>query len=65
MSVVGLAKSGKSFMGTVLPSHSKLVRALLRVLNATEQDSLSRLCCKLRESDLLGFATEFMYEDGE
>lgn len=52
-------------MGNVLPSHSKLVRALLRVLNVTEQDSLSRLCRKLREGDVLKFVVELRYEDVE
>jgi hypothetical protein len=65
VSVVGLTKSGKKFMGNVLPSHSKLVRALLRVLNVTEQDSLSRLCRKLREGDVLKFVVELRYEDVE
>jgi DNA-binding MarR family transcriptional regulator len=33
-SVVELTKPGKKFMENVLPSHSKLAKALLRVLNA-------------------------------
>jgi MarR family transcriptional regulator, 2-MHQ and catechol-resistance regulon repressor len=63
VSVVGLTKSGKKFMGNVLPSHSKLVKALLRVLNATEQDSLSRLCRKLRAGDVLKFVAEIRMQD--
>ena len=52
-------------MGNVLPNHSKLVKALLRVLNATEQDSLSRLCRKLREGDARKFVAELTHEDAE
>jgi DNA-binding MarR family transcriptional regulator len=63
VSVVGLTKSGNKFMGNVLPSHSKLIKALLRVLNATEQDSLSRLCRKLRAGDVLKFVAEITHED--
>jgi hypothetical protein len=52
-------------MGNVLPNHSKLVPALLRVLNATEHDSLSHLCRKLRECDVLKFVADLTYEDVE
>jgi DNA-binding MarR family transcriptional regulator len=65
VAVVGLTRAGKKFMGNVLPVHSKLVRALLRVLNAKEQDSLSRLCRKLREGDVLKFAAEITHEEVE
>ncbi|MGB7311094.1 MAG: MarR family transcriptional regulator, partial [Candidatus Acidiferrales bacterium] len=33
-SVVGLTKSGKRFIGEVLPHHTKVAKALLRALNA-------------------------------
>jgi hypothetical protein len=35
----------------------------MRVLNATEQNSLSRLCRKLREGDVLKFVAEITHED--
>ena len=60
-----LTRSEKKFMENALPSHSKAVRALMRVLNAKEQDSLSRLCRKLREGDALKFVAEIMYGDEE
>jgi DNA-binding MarR family transcriptional regulator len=44
VNVVGLTRAGKKFFGNVLPSHSKLVKAFMRVLDGTEQDSLARLC---------------------
>jgi DNA-binding MarR family transcriptional regulator len=63
--VLGLTKSGKKFMGNVLPSHSKLVKALMRVLHAREQDSLVRICEKLREGDVLKFVRELRWEHEE
>jgi MarR family transcriptional regulator, 2-MHQ and catechol-resistance regulon repressor len=65
VSVAGLTKSGKKFMQNILPNHSKLVHALMRALNATEQDSLSRLCRKLRAGDILKFVHELTHEDVE
>jgi len=41
------------------------VKALTRVLDAREQESLSRLCRKLREGDVLKFVAEITHEDGE
>jgi len=49
----------------VLPNHSKLVKALMRVLNAKEQDSLFRICRKLREGDVMKFVHETTHEDRE
>jgi MarR family transcriptional regulator, 2-MHQ and catechol-resistance regulon repressor len=65
VTVAGLTKSGKKFMGNVLPNHTKVVKALMRALNATEQDSLSRLCRKLREGDVLKFISEIRMEESE
>lgn len=56
--VIGLTKAGKRFMGNLLPSHSRLVRALMTALRAKEQDSLVRICEKLREGDVLKFVRE-------
>ncbi|MGA3292795.1 MAG: hypothetical protein ABSE45_02295 [Candidatus Acidiferrales bacterium] len=49
----------------MLPSHSKLVKSLLRVLDSREQMSLSRLCRKLREGDVVKFLREITHEDEE
>jgi DNA-binding MarR family transcriptional regulator len=64
--VVGLTALGKKFMKDVLPRHSKLVKSLLRVLEAREQDTLSRICRKLREGDVMKFVREITTErEGE
>ena len=60
---VGLTREGKNFVGEVLTTHTKLVKAFMRALNGTEQESLSRLCRKLREGDVLKFVSELMHED--
>jgi DNA-binding MarR family transcriptional regulator len=62
VSVVGLTRAGKKFFGEVLPTHSKLVKAFLRVLDGTEQKSLTRLCRKLREGDVMKFVDEITME---
>jgi len=61
--VVGLTKSGKRFIGNVLPSHSKVVKALMRALDGREQETMSRLCRKLRAGDVMKFTSELMHED--
>ncbi|MFY9691180.1 MAG: MarR family transcriptional regulator [Candidatus Acidiferrales bacterium] len=63
--VVGLTARGKRFIGNVLPRHTKVVRALMRALDAREQDSISRVCRKLREGDVLKFVKELRSEDAE
>jgi DNA-binding MarR family transcriptional regulator len=63
VSVVGLTASGKKLMGTVLPRHAKVVRALMRVLDAREQDSISKVCRKLRRGDAMKFLTEMSFEE--
>ena len=57
--------AGEKFIGNVLPKHSKLVKALMRVLDAREKQSLSRICRKLREGDVLKFVSEITHEDVE
>ncbi|MFZ0980830.1 MAG: MarR family transcriptional regulator [Candidatus Acidiferrales bacterium] len=65
VSMVSLTKSGEKFIGNVLPRHSKLVKSLMRVLDAREQDTLSRICRKLREGDVMKFVREIRMEDEE
>ncbi|HEX4075824.1 MAG TPA: MarR family transcriptional regulator, partial [Candidatus Acidoferrales bacterium] len=38
--VVGLTASGKRLMGNALPRHARMVRALMRVLDAREKESI-------------------------
>ena len=49
--VVALTKSGKKMIGNVLPSHAKVVKALMVVLDAREQESISKVCRKLRSPE--------------
>ena len=65
VSLVSLTKSGEKFVGNVLPRHSKLVKSLMRAIDAREQDSLSRICRKLRASDVMKFVREIRMEDQE
>jgi DNA-binding MarR family transcriptional regulator len=65
VSVIGLTKSGKRFIGNVLPTHSKFIKALMRALEAREQESLSRLCQKLRTGNPVGFFAEITHEDDD
>jgi len=64
---IGLTKSGKKFIGNVLPRHSKVVKALMRALDGREQETMSRLCRKLRAGDAAKFLREIrmMDEDEE
>jgi len=61
-SVVGLTKTGKRFIADVLPTHTKMMKALMRALNAREQDSLSRLCRKLRAGNPVRYFAELTHE---
>jgi DNA-binding MarR family transcriptional regulator len=61
--VVGLTAGGKKFIGNVLPRHAKVVKALMRALDAREQDSISRVCRKLHEGDALKFLQEIRMVD--
>ncbi|HTX15242.1 MAG TPA: MarR family transcriptional regulator [Candidatus Baltobacteraceae bacterium] len=65
INAIGLTKLGKKFIGNVLPSHSKVVKSLMRALEGREQETLSRLCRKLREGDVMKFVSEMMHEDQE
>jgi DNA-binding MarR family transcriptional regulator len=49
--VITLTPSGKRFVRDVMPNNSKMMKALMRVLDAREQLSLSRLCRKLRSDE--------------
>jgi DNA-binding MarR family transcriptional regulator len=62
---VRLTPLGEKFIGEALPSHAKGVKALMRSLAGREQDSLSRICGKLREGDILKFTSELTHEEVE
>lgn len=65
VAVVGLTKKGKEFVGTVVPRHVKVVKALMRALDGREQESLSKMCEKLREGDVVKFVREIQMQDEE
>jgi len=49
--VMILTPLGKRFVRDVMPSHLKMMKALMRVLDGREQLSLSRMCRKLRSRE--------------
>ena len=62
--VMVLTDSGKRFVRDVMPSHLKMMKALMRVLDAREQLSLGRLCRKLRSREaVLKFLQEIRMVD--
>jgi DNA-binding MarR family transcriptional regulator len=63
VAVVGLTKKGKEFVGNVVPRHVKVVKALMRALDGREQESLSKMCEKLREGDVVKFVREMQMMD--
>ena len=56
-------RAGGKLMEAVLPGHAKVVKALMRVLDGREQDTLRRLCERLREEDIMKYVQEMAYED--
>jgi MarR family 2-MHQ and catechol resistance regulon transcriptional repressor len=58
VTLLRLTPKGKKLIGNVLPRHAKVVRALMRALEARELATLSRLLEKLREGDILRFTRE-------
>jgi hypothetical protein len=52
-------------MSSALPRLSEPMKSLMRVLDAREQDTLSHICRKLVEGDVLKFVREITMEDEE
>ena len=48
---MALTNSGKRFVRDVMPSHSKMMKALMRVLDARQQATLGRMCRLLRSRE--------------
>ncbi|MFY9690347.1 MAG: hypothetical protein WAJ86_10455 [Candidatus Acidiferrales bacterium] len=65
IAVVGLTKPGKRFIGEVLPSHSKVVKALMRAISGRQQRALSKICRQLRAGDIVRFVREIRMEEVE
>ena len=63
--VASLTPQGEKLIGSVLPKQAKLVKAWMRALEGREQLTLSYLCRKPREGDVLKFVSEITHEDRE
>ncbi len=63
IAMLSLTTLGKRLIGSVLPKHAKLVKAMMRPLDGREQETLARLCKKLREGDALKFYQEMTHEE--
>ncbi len=63
LTVVGMTAEGKKSLWQVLSIHAKLVKAMMRALDAREQESLFRICRKLREGNPVRFFAELTHED--
>jgi DNA-binding MarR family transcriptional regulator len=65
ITLVTLTPVGKKLIGHVITKHKKVVKAWMRVLDAREQESLARLCGKLREGDIVKFVKDIRVVDRE
>jgi DNA-binding MarR family transcriptional regulator len=63
IAMLSLAPEGVGFVRRFLPRHGKVVKAYMRALDAREQATLSQLCRKLREGNILKFISEMEHED--
>jgi len=57
MGVVKLTKDGELLIGTVLPRQQKVAEAMLRPLDGRERVTLSQICRKLRQEEIVGKLT--------
>ena len=55
ISLVTITPAGKKLIGGVIHKHKKVVTAWMRALDSREQDTLARLCWKLRRGDIVKF----------
>ena len=61
-----LTHAGRKFIATLFPRHAKVVKALMRALHGREQETLSKLCRKLREGLSVNFFKELrIIREGE
>lgn len=57
MGVVKLTEEGERLIGTVLPRQQKVAEAMLRPLDGRERVTLSLICRKLRQEEMVGKLT--------
>lgn len=62
---IHLTQAGKRMIEFVFPKHAKVVKSQFRALEGREQSTLSRLCRKLREGDIIKFFKEIVMERDE
>lgn len=65
VAMLRLTSEGANFIARFLPRHGKVVKAYMRVLDGRQQETLSELCRKLREGDVVKFISEMEHEDAE
>jgi MarR family 2-MHQ and catechol resistance regulon transcriptional repressor len=65
ISEMRLTAAGENFVGKVLPRHMKMVLAVLRTLTWREQETLGRICQKLKDWDAAKLMQELEWEDAE
>jgi MarR family transcriptional regulator, 2-MHQ and catechol-resistance regulon repressor len=58
ISLVTLTPAGRKLAGSVIEKHKKVVKAWMRAIDAREQETLARLCWKLRRGDIVKFVKE-------
>lgn len=63
--VLGLTDEGERYIRALLPRHIKLVKALMRALDGREQESLIRICRKLRRKNILRFISELTHGNAD
>ncbi|HEY6467548.1 MAG TPA: MarR family transcriptional regulator, partial [Candidatus Acidoferrales bacterium] len=65
VSEMRLTAAGENLVGKVLPRHMKMVLAVLRTLSWREQETLGRICQKLKDWDAFKLMQELEWEDAE
>lgn len=65
VAVLRLTETGMDFFARFLPRHGKVVKAYMRALDGRQQETLSELCRKLREGDVVRFISEMEHGDEE
>jgi MarR family transcriptional regulator, 2-MHQ and catechol-resistance regulon repressor len=63
--LVRLTEEGERLIAYVFPRHRKVVKAEMRALEGREQETLSRLCRKLKEGDIVKFFKEIRMRDAD
>jgi len=60
-----LTPRGEKFIAQTFPHHAKVVKSLMKALHGREQESLERICRKLKKGDPIKFYKELMLLDEE